>query len=228
MINKIKPVFKNECVFKKHIVVTGHFGSGKTNVAVNLAFYLRSLGKSVTVADIDIVNPYFRSADNAVSLRAAGIRCIVPVHANTNVDMMAVPAELNSVFDGGSDYNILDVGGDDTGAAVLGTLFRRLESAGYDMLYVVNMYRPLIAEETDAAELMKQIEKNSRLRCTAIVNNSNLGEETDGEAVSASLGYADRVAEKTGLPLAFDSVCIDFDDFGRNIFYMNDVTKKRY
>lgn len=212
----------------RHIIVTGHFGCGKTNVAVNLALALRKEGHKVAIADMDIVNPYFRTADSAKMLTEAGIKCIIPEYAGTNVDIPTLPAVIYSMFADQDTYGIFDVGGDETGAAALGMFSRCFSPGAYDMLYVCSMYRPLTADPSEAAGLMREIEMRSRLRCTAVVNNSNLGAETDADCVARSFGYADEVSRLCGLPLAFDSVAGDWSFPGRNIFHMINITKNIY
>ncbi len=187
---------------KRITVVAGHYGAGKTNVAVSLA--LERAARGSVLVDLDTVNPYFRAADSAAELRAAGVRAIIPEFANTNVDIPTLPPEIASVFASGESV-VFDVGGDD-GAAALGVYRGDIESVGYEMLYVVNKYRPLISDPGDAVALMREIESYSRLRFTGIVNNSNLGAETTRFDVEASLPYAAEVSRLSGLPVVFTSV----------------------
>lgn len=212
----------------KKIIITGHFGSGKTNVAVNLALALKSDGSDVTIADMDIVNPYFRTADSAAFLSESGIRCVIPRFAGTNVDVPALPAEIYSMFADDRSYGIFDVGGDDSGAAALGMYADYFRDGGYEMLYVFSMYRPLTASPHDAAELMREIEQRSHLRCTAVVNNSNIGAESDEDSFFGSFDYAGEVSRLCKLPLAFDSTCGLWDKPGRNVFHMKNITKNIY
>lgn len=212
----------------RRIIITGHFGSGKTNVAVNLALHLKRGGSGVTIADMDIVNPYFRTADAVKILAEAGVRCVIPRFAGTNADVPVLPAEIYSMFADPLSYGIFDVGGDDSGAAALGMFSHSFTDGGYEMLYVCSMYRPLTASPSDAAVLMREIEARSRLRCTAVVNNSNLGEESDEENFFASFGWAGEVSRLCGLPLAFDSTCGLWDKPGRNILHMKNITKNIY
>jgi len=190
---------------KKITVVAGHYGTGKTNVAVNLALESAASGKTTVIADIDIVNPYFRTADAVKRLENAGVICIVPEYANTNVDLPTLPPQLYSIVSDaarGMDVRIiLDVGGDDDGAAALGGLRASIEEAGYDMLFTINSYRPLTALPEDAVCVLRDIEARCGLRATHIVNNSNLGEETEAITLLDSLPYAEKVCEITGLPL---------------------------
>jgi len=191
------------------IAVVGHYGSGKTTVAVNLAMRYAEAGERAAIVDFDIVNPYFRTADAKGELEAAGVHCVLPPLANTNVDIPALPGEIYSLFSasGAARFGrvIFDVGRDD-GAIALGAYREYFYREPYAMLYVVSMYRPLTASPEDAAELLREIEARSGLRATHIVNNSSIGDETAADDVKASLGYARRVCELCGLPLLFTSV----------------------
>ncbi len=194
-------------------IVCGHYGSGKTNVAVNLAIAEKKLypEKTVALADLDIVNPYFRSADAADLLRNHGVIPLVPPLANSNVDIPSMPPELTSYF--GVDANgektaYIDVGGDD-GAVVLGMYATQIGAVPYEMFYVISMYRPLTANPDDAAALMHEIESLSHLRCTGIVNNSSIGEETTVEDVTDSVLWARECAEKCALPLVLHTYRAD-------------------
>lgn len=211
------------------LVVTGHFGAGKTNVSVNLALALQKEGRRVTLIDFDVVNPYFRAADNCALLHAAGVRTIVPTYANTNVDIPVLPAEVSSVFADEGCTAIFDVGGDDVGAAALGVYRAQIAAAGYDMLYVCNAYRPLTANPQDAVLLMRDIEGRAGLSCTAIVNNSNIGTETTPEAVADSFAWAEEIAAQSGLPILFDSTTLpDAPRSAHKRLLLSDVTKHVY
>lgn len=190
-------------------IVCGHYGSGKTNLSVNLALVAKEKHphEAVRIADIDIVNPYFRTADAASMLEEHGIEVLIPPFANSNVDIPSLPPRLVSLFDAsGSGYSFIDVGGDD-GSIALGMYSNAIERASYDMIYVINAYRPMIADPRDAYECMLEIEAASRLRCTKIVNNSSLGVETTAEDVLESVEYAKQCAEICGLPLLCHSYC---------------------
>ena len=192
--------------FKRITVISGHFGSGKTGIAVNMAFDLKKRHGSAAIADLDIVNPYFRTKDSEKMLSGAGIRLICSEYANTKVDIPALPQDIYAITDDRSLYSIIDVGGDDRGALALGRISPEIRRENdYDMLYVVNMYRPLTSDPESAAEVMREIEAACGLRFTAIVNNSNLGRETTAETVLRSCGYADEICRITGLPLRMTS-----------------------
>ena len=210
----------------KTIIVAGHYGTGKTNVAVSLALAHKNDG--AVLVDLDTVNPYFRAADSVQELNAAGVRTIIPEYANSNVDIPTLPPEITSVFFS-DETAIFDAGGDD-GASALGVCERDIKARGYEMLYVINMYRPLTADPDDAVSLMREIEAYSRLNFTGIVNNSNLGAETTREAVEASLPYAARVSEICGLPVVFTSVIGNENtpDFDGRVLVMENHTKKLF
>lgn len=188
---------------KRITVITGHYGSGKTNFAVNLALQLKKSGKRVTVVDLDIVNPYFRTADFAELLESAGIDTILPMYANTNLDIPALPAAVNSVFDDESRHVVIDVGGDDAGAIALGRYSNDFTASGYDLLYVINKCRYLTKEPSEALELLRDIEYVSRLKATGLVNNTNLGSMTTADTLLDSLQFADETSRLTGLPVSF-------------------------
>ena len=158
--------------FKRINIISGHYGSGKTNIALNLASLLKNQQENVAVADIDIVNPYFRTKDSEESLKEQGIRLICSPYANTNVDIPSLPQEIYSVTDDKSLYSILDVGGDERGALALGRIAPAIkEENNYQMLYVVNMYRPLTQDADSAIEVMREIEYACGLEFTGIVSN---------------------------------------------------------
>ena len=187
---------------KRVLLLCGHYGSGKTNIAVNLALQIKREYPSVTLADLDIVNPYFRSKDSAAELEAAGIRLICSSYANTNVDIPALPSDLYALTDDRRMRAVIDVGGDDRGALALGRLSPAiLAENDYEMLMVINCYRPLTRDAASTIEVMREIEAAGGIRFTALVNNSNLGVETTAEDVLASVRYAEEVASISGLPV---------------------------
>ncbi len=187
---------------KRVSIFAGHYGSGKTNVAVNYALYLREQGKAVSIADLDIVNPYFRTKDSEAILQEKGIRLISSPYANTNVDTPALPAEAYGVIHDRSVYSVVDVGGDDRGALALGRYASALkEEDNFSMYFVVNQNRYLTADPESALEVMREISAAAGLAFTGVVNNTNLGEETTAKTVLQSVDYAKEIAEKAGLPL---------------------------
>ena len=195
---------------KRLTILCGHYGSGKTNVAVNIATELKKSRDTVTVADLDIVNPYFRTKDSAAYFEERGIRLICSAYANSNVDIPALPQEMYALTDDRSMTAVLDIGGDDRGALVLGRLAPKILAEGdYEMLMVINRYRPLTRDAASTLEVMREIEFAGGIRFTGLVNNSNLGELTTAEDILASRGYAEEIAELSGLPLVMTSVRAD-------------------
>jgi len=193
--------------FKRIILLSGHYGSGKTNIAVNLAFMLKQKHDRVTIADVDIVNPYFRTSDSRRELEENGIRLICSEFAGSNVDLPALPAEMYSIIDDPGQTAIIDVGGDDRGALALGRIREGiLKENDYEMLFVINRFRPLTRNAELTVEIMREIESAGGIRFTAVVNNSNLGAETTAEDVLNSDAYAREVCEMTGLPLKMTAV----------------------
>ncbi len=217
---------------KNLIVVCGHFGSGKTNFAVNLAKAKASEGKAVTLIDLDIVNPYFRAADNTAELEALGVKCINPNFANTNVDVPSLPpavmGAIESQANGADTVTIIDAGGDN-GAVALGMYNRFFKEGEYDLLYVVNKYRPLTEEPDDAVMLLREIEYLSRLTATGIVNCSNLGAETTAEDITDTAEWCDEISKKCALPILCTAALKSLgDDLGgkENVFYIENATKQ--
>ena len=187
---------------KRLTLFAGHYGSGKTNIAVNYAMHLAKEGMKVCIADLDIVNPYFRTKDSESELNAAGIHLISPQYANSNVDLPALPAESYRLVQDRSVYGIMDIGGDDRGAYALGRFVGSIKAEGdYRMVFVANCYRPLTSTVEDTVEIMREIEAACGLKFTDIVNNSNLGPETTDKIVIDSLEYIDKLSLATGLPV---------------------------
>ena len=187
---------------KRLTLFAGHYGSGKTNIAVNYALALAKEGKQVCIADLDIVNPYFRTKDSARELEAAGVKLISPQFANTNVDLPALPAEAYRLVTDKSIYGIMDIGGDDRGAYALGRYVPSIiEEGNFRMVFVANCYRPLTRTPEEAMEVMREIEAACGLRFTDIINNSNLGPETTPETVLSAREYMENVSQISGLPI---------------------------
>ena len=192
---------------KRITLIAGHYGSGKTNIAVNIAKALRKQYGKVLLADLDIVNPYFRAKDSADDLREAGVELISSDYANSNVDFPALPSELYRIVDDTSYRAVVDIGGDDRGALALGRFAERTaEENDYEMLMVINERRPLTGDTAGTLEVAREIEKAGGLRFTGIINNTNLGELTDAGVVLGSLAYAEETAKALGVPVMMTTV----------------------
>ena len=193
--------------YKRLTLLCGHYGSGKTNIAVNMAMDLRKQKERVAVADLDIVNPYFRTKDSGDDFAHAGIRLICSSFANSNLDLPAMPQDLYAITDDRDLSVILDIGGDDRGALALGRIAPAvLAENDYEMLMVVNSRRPLTPDAPSTVEVMREIEGACGIPFTGIVNNTNLGIETTEETVLASIPYAEATAALSGLPLVMTTV----------------------
>ncbi len=184
-------------------VLVGNYGSGKTEIALNLALEKGKNAPTVLV-DLDIVNPYFRSGEKRMLLEQNNIRVLMPTFATTAVDIPALPPEIQGVFDRPSEQVVFDVGGDDTGAVALGRYapFFQRERSDTRVLYVVNVCRPLSQTAGDIQRMMERIAFRSRLQPDALVNNANLQGETTAELLLRGQEILTEVSEKTGIPIA--------------------------
>ena len=198
---------------KRITLLAGHYGSGKTNIAVNMAFDLKTVYDNVVIADIDIVNPYFRAKDSQKEFEEKGIKLICSEYANSNVDIPALPQEIYSVIDNKEIMAVIDIGGDDRGAYALGRYSPGIvQENNYDMLFVVNKYRPLTPDAKSAVEIMREIENAGKIKFTGIINNSNIGNETTADDVLNSLNYAEEISHIAGIPVVMTTVMEEISD----------------
>ena len=190
---------------KRFTIITGHYGTGKTNLSINLALDLAERFAEVTLVDLDVVNPYFRSSDYTALLERHGVRVVAPTFAGTTLETPSLPAAICGALESPGAV-VLDVGGDDAGATALGRYSKQIEQIDYDMLYVINHYRNLTATPEEAAALLTEIEAASHLKATGIANNSHLRTETRLETVLDSAEFARQTADLLGLPLVCTTV----------------------
>ena len=183
-------------------VVCGHYGTGKTNLSINLALDCAKEGDKVTLIDMDVVNPYFRSSDYADILSESGVRVLGPNFANSNLDTPSLPAAIGDAISEGERV-IIDVGGDDAGATALGVYRRQLSEAEPQVLYVVNKYRSQTTVPEEAVEILSEIERAAGIKADHIVNNSHLKQYTDERTIMESVPFAEEVSRLTGLPILF-------------------------
>jgi len=211
------------------VLICGHYGCGKTNLALNLAARCSEAGEKVTVVDMDIVNPYFRASDYGPLLESIGAELVAPNFAHSNVDLPSITTEMYSIFTR-TGRIIIDVGGDDAGATALGRFSRRLKERPYTMLYVVNRYRSQSQTAEETVELLREIEMASHLEAHAIVNNSHLMQYTTAQTVVDSFEYADSICRLTGLPLASTAaerrVIPELDAGGRRVWPVDILVTK--
>ncbi len=191
--------------FVKHniYIVTGHYGSGKTEFSVNFALSLRKSHQKVVLVDLDIVNPYFRSNDSRAILEQAGVSVIAPSYAGTNVDIPVLPPEIMRIFEEKDAQIVLDVGGDDDGAIALGRYKQYFDRHGYELYLVVNTRRPMTTTADEILQMKTDIEIASRLSVTALIADTNLADETDAALVEEGYEIVKSVSQKTGIPIAY-------------------------
>lgn len=182
-------------------IVTGHYGTGKTEFSVNLALALAGEGARTALADLDIVNPYFRSREQRELLEAAGVRVVATSRALADADVPALPAELHAVLEDRTVRGVLDIGGDPSGARVLARYRPRILREDYQLLYVVNAARPEVRTAERSAKYLRAIEAVTSLRCTGLVNNTHLCGETGPEDIREGALLTEEVSRMTGVPI---------------------------
>ena len=182
-------------------IVTGHYGTGKTEFSVNLALALAAEGASVMLADLDIVNPYFRSRERRSLLEEAGVRLISSSQACSDADVPSLPAELLAILENRSLRGVLDIGGDPVGARVLARFQPRIVMEDYQLIYVLNANRPEVRETENAIAYLRGIEATTGLTCTGIVNNTHLCGETTEEEIRKGAALAAEVSRETNIPV---------------------------
>ena len=187
-------------------VIAGHFGSGKTEIAINLAKKLKDEGKAVSILDLDIVNPYFCVRDLTKELTDYGIRVISANPSWSNAELMVVPAEAKAAFYETDRYVVIDVGGDDMGATVLGQFNALFRAQDYDMYYVINLNRPLTDTKVGVEEYLQSIERTSRLKVNKLISNTNLSYDTTVEDIIAGDRLVREVSEERGIEYAYTAI----------------------
>ena len=215
---------------KRIQIITGHYGSGKTEYAVNLALHLAQERENVALADLDIVNPYFRSYEQAKRLEDAGIRVIV-TSCGGIADIPAINPEVMSVFQQEKWTGVLDIGGDPIGARVLARFAPQLKTSDFDLLFVLNANRPETKEVESALQYMQGIEAECRQKVTGIVNNTHLCGETTAEEILKGARLAQELSERTSLPVIHHAVQRKFveqvqDKLSEPVLPMNIYMKK--
>ena len=210
-----------EYTLPKIISLVGHYGCGKTNLAANLALEMSRMGK-VTVVDMDIVNPYFRTADFKEEFEKRGINIAATQYANTNLDIPVLNFDMAGIIDSG-DYTIIDAGGGSDGAAALGRYREVLKNAKAQLFYVFNMYRGLSVQET--AEALWEIECSCKMKCTSLINNSNLGNMTTAEDIYKTEEFEKELVNITGVPIFMRCVPKCVPDVRPDDFYVERLVK---
>ena len=195
------------------VIVCGHYGVGKTNLSLNLAHVWAGEGYEVTLIDLDVVNPYFRSSEFSADMSKQGIRVIAPVFAGTNLDGPSLSPAIRGAIEQAAEQVrgdraeesrrvlLIDAGGDDAGATALGRYAEVIQQLPYELWYVVNRCRSLTQTAGEAVDILHEIEAASQLQVTGIVNNTHLQTDTTIEIIREGISFAEEVAEETGLAL---------------------------
>jgi len=191
---------------KRISIITGHYGVGKSEISVNLAINLAKQGKKVIIADMDIINPYFRSNEARHELEKHGVEVIATKYANTNVDIPALTGELRKyLFD--RSYNVvMDVGGDDAGALVVGRYRHEIPDDEATLYFVINCFRPETTTVSGVVNILEEIEKSSRMKVSYLINNSHLMDDTTDNDIINGIEFATEVSKTTNIPVAFHAV----------------------
>lgn len=185
------------------LVLVGNYGSGKTEISLNLALKLARRGEKVTLVDLDIVNPYFRSSERTELLEKEGVKVYAPSFAMSTVDVPSLPADIQAVFADKSRRVIFDVGGDDTGAAALGQYKPYFDQDDVEVLFVVNAFRPLSGDADSVCDLMLRVAGRSRLTPTAVINNANVAWETEESDLVRGEELLREVSARMNLPIGY-------------------------
>lgn len=201
---------------KRLVIVIGHYGSGKTEFAVNYAVKMKEIYENVSIADLDIVNPYFRSREKREFFEEIGIKLFDSSIRNTAVDLPALPAELMGVITNPNIKSIIDVGGDPVGARVLARFAEQIKNVDYDMFYVINGNRPDISTVDGVINYLKMIEATSRLKITGLVNNTHMLKATTVEDVEFGHELTKKVSWETDIPIRYEAVIKETADKIKN------------
>ena len=217
-------------MFEKRVnLFMGHYGSGKTTVAVNFAIALARQKKVVSIYDLDIVNPYYRTVDALSMLEKEGVDLVVSPFAETNVDLPAMNSASYKMVDDLNRFAVVDVGGDDRGALALGRFSDKIkEENNYQAFMVVNKFRPETRDIEGAIEVMKEIERAGKIKFTALVNNANLGKETTVEDILEGEKFCKELERVTNLPLKFTVVGKELADKIKGIKNILTVDQIKY
>lgn len=191
---------------KRLVIVIGHYGSGKTEFSVNYAVKMKEIFENVNIADLDIVNPYFRSREKRDFFEKIGIKVFDSSIKNTAVDIPALPAQLMGVILNPNEKSVLDVGGDPVGARVLARYSEQIKNVEYDMFFVINGNRPETNTAEGALKYLRMIEATSRLKVTGLINNTHMLKDTSAEDVEFGHELTKKVSWETDIPIRYEAV----------------------
>jgi len=191
---------------KRLVIVIGHYGSGKTEFSVNYAVKMKEIFENVNIADLDIVNPYFRSREKRDFFEKIGIKVFDSSIKNTAVDIPALPAQLMGVILNPNEKSVLDVGGDPVGARVLARYSEQIKNVEYDVFFVINGNRPETNTAEGALKYLRMIEATSRLKVTGLINNTHMLKDTTAEDVEFGHELTKKVSWETDIPIRYEAV----------------------
>lgn len=192
---------------KRLVIIIGHYGSGKSEFSVNYAVKMKELYDDVSIADLDIVNPYFRSREKRDFFESIGVKVFDSSIRNTAVDIPALPAEMMGVILNPNSKSVLDVGGDPVGARVLARYSEQIKNVDYDMFFVINGRRPETSTVEGVLKYLKLIETTSKLKITGLINNTHLLKDTTVEDVEFGHELTKKVSWETDIPIRYEA-CI--------------------
>lgn len=189
-------------------IIVGAYGSGKSEISVNLALKMReqSAESKILLADLDIVNPFYRSSDAAKTLENNNIRLISPMYANSNVDAPVLSGEVYVIFDDEEYSGVFDIGGEDMGATILGSMKTRLDKTDADLWMAVNTRRPFTSTPDEIIIMASELCAASKMKITGFINNTNVLEQTVSEDVLEGARILKEVEAKTGIPVVMTTV----------------------
>ncbi|HEY8889042.1 MAG TPA: ATP-binding protein [Clostridium sp.] len=197
-------------------IFTGHFGSGKTEIALNYVMDLAKTGKKVALVDIDIVNPYFCSRNMKEKLEKLGIKLIASSSNLMNAELMVIPSNVYGVFNDKSFDVVMDIGGDDQGSLVLRQYNEYLKQESYDMYFVINNNRPFTSNKEETIEYLKSIERASGLIVTHLISNTNLSYETNIEDIIKGDKIVSEISQQLKIPYKYIVCTKDLADIVKN------------
>lgn len=189
-------------------IIIGAYGSGKSEISVNLALKMRKENPSdkVLLADLDIVNPFYRSSDANKVLEENDIRLISPMYANSNVDAPVLSGEVYVIFDDDSYRGVFDIGGEDMGATILGSMKTRLDNTDAELIMAVNTRRPFTSTADEIIIMASELQEASKMKITGFINNTNILEQTTPSDILEGEKILLEVSQKTGIPLVMTTV----------------------
>lgn len=191
---------------KRLVIVIGHYGSGKSEFSVNYAVKMKEQFENVSIADLDIVNPYFRSREKREFFEKIGVKVFDSSIRNTAIDIPALPAQMMGVILNPNEKSILDVGGDPVGARVLARYAEQIKNVEYDMFFIVNGNRPETSTVEGVIKYLNIIEAASRLKVTGLINNTHMLKDTRVEDVESGHELTKKVSWETNIPIRYEAV----------------------